>query len=388
MNLLVMKIIKRTFDPNLPTVLCINSDQFNRDIGVLWERSTRYNWVCILDKELTETQVEWVPERLRAQGTYVNEISSEADAIWKRSGELGLQVIAEVKRSIPNVVAVMASNWDYWNEEGLRIACRALEIPFLVLLREHVIVEDLTDEMEMYARCKSIPPVTAVATAGDATLNLIKAFKLHPPEILRTTGFPRFDIWDKPASPSYDRPIVLFAYRKGYDADAHFVEMLYRFAAMARRHPSVPFLIKAKHSPEIALIEKIMPPHPENMHVMDSLTLPNVLANARGIVGFRSLVLYEALLSGVPILIPSWGQTNIEPTKIAPSPGDAQLKGYMEFFSDPDAFERALEELVIHGQPAVDRSGHQALFAKYFRYSPTETATKRVENFVAEFASA
>jgi hypothetical protein len=381
-----MKLYAASYDPKRPTVLCINSDQFNRDFDILQNRSTRYNWVAILDQDLSVLQASWMPERLRIQGLYVNESGPEVDAAWNRATVVSAQVIADVRKAIPNVdlVAVMASNWDYWNEEGMRRACKAAGLPFLVLLREHVLAPDWREETSLYGLCKSIPPVTAVAVAGSTTLKMIEMYKLQPHAALAETGLPRFDIWDAPTPPAYDRPVVLFSYRKGYGAPQHFVEMLKIFTAVAARHPSVPFLVKAKHKVDLGLIEEIMPPHGENVTVMDAHNLKSVLVNARGVIGFRSLALYEALLSGVPILVPRWGEADIDPTLQAPSPIDERLRGFMEFFTDADAFERALDQLATNGRPAADLGPHQALFAQYFRYSPTETSTVRVEQFVAD----
>ena len=80
-----MKFLYPKYDPGLPTVLCINSDQFNRDIVMLQHWSTRYNWVAILDTHLTETQAPWMPERLQKQAVYVNESGPDVDAAWAKA---------------------------------------------------------------------------------------------------------------------------------------------------------------------------------------------------------------------------------------------------------------------------------------------------------------
>ncbi len=382
-----MKFLYPKYDPGLPTVLCINSDQFNRDIVMLQHWSTRYNWVAILDTHLTETQAPWMPERLQKQAVYVNESGPDVDAAWAKARAYGHSILTEAKAKMPSLVAVMAGNWDYWNEECLRMACRDMGVPFLVLMREHNLTPNRKEDAELYERCKSFPRVDGVAVAGDVTMDFITDLKLQPPEILRNTGFPRFDVWRIETPTEYEDPVVLMSYRKGYGADAHFVEMLRRFSAAARRHPDVPFLVKAKHKPEIEMIEAMMPERPGNLKIVDALMLPRLVSNARAIVGFRSISLHECLLTGAPILIPSWGETAMDPTLLAPSPNDARLRGFMDFFTDPAEFERALDKAASAPRSvAVDMAGHHALFAQYFRHSPTELATVRVENFVAEFA--
>jgi hypothetical protein len=271
----------------------------------------------------------------------------------------------------------------------MRLACRKRRVPFLVLMREHHLTPDQTPHQELYRRARSCPQVDGIAVAGDATIAFIDGNKLQPREILRSTGFPRFDVWAMDNKPSYDSPVVLMSYRKGYGADGHFVEMLERFAAAARRHPAVPFLVKAKHRPEVGVIEQMLPERSDNLKVVDALVLPRLIANARAIIGFRSISLYECLLSGAPVLIPYWGETAMHPLRLAPSPADVQLRGFMEFIPDPAAFDLALDRAASTPRPpaaAMDR--FHDIFARYFRHDPRQLATTRVEDFVAEFAHA
>jgi hypothetical protein len=381
-------LFAKNFDPALPTVVCLNSDQFNRDVYMLRELSTRYNWVALLDRELVDAQIQWMPQELQIQGLYINFEGPEIDEVWARARALGLQVLAEARAQMPNLVAVLAGNWDYWNEECMRLACRATGLPFLVLMREHFDSPDRTEDSAHYYRVKSIPKVDGVALAGQLTYDMIVDLKLHPAEILRQTGFPRFDIWTLPHEASYDRPVVLFSYMKGYGADDHFVEMLNRFDAIARRHPSIPFLVKAKHKREIGDIERLMPGRSENVKIVDDLVLPKLMKGARAVIGFRSLALYEALLEGAPIFVPYWGQTAKRPRLLGLVPGDERLKGYVEYFNTPEAFEAALEDAIVNDRRATDLTGHYALFGQYFTHSPTETAVKRLERFIDDFAPA
>ncbi len=382
-----MQVIASNYDPRRPTILCINTDQFSRDLDLLRKDGARFNWIAIADRTLGKVQAQWMPQELMIQAYYFNFSGSAVDAAWAKSHAYGRELLAQLRNKFPTIVAVMASNWDYWQDECLRMACRDAGLPFLVLLREHVLTEDWREEMEMYTSCRMIPAVSAVAVAGPTTRKLITAFNLQPDEILRETGFPRFDIWSKTRTAAFDRPVVLFSYRKGYGVDGHFAEMLHRFTAAARQHPAIPFLVKAKHMSDLAAIEEMIPERSANLRVIDSVTLPDVLTNARAVIGFRSLILYEALLTGVPILVPQWGQTRMNPAMQAPSPADEQLKGFMTFYEDPDAFDRDLEQLIRDGRPAEDLSRHQALFARYFCYSPTDSATARVEKFAAEFTA-
>ena len=153
-----------------PTVLCLTSQQFIRDVHELQRRGTRYQYLPVLDLYLAEVQNEWVPERLQEQGVYVNEVGPEADAIWAKSREFGIELIKYYQDEGHNVVAVMAGNWDYWNDECLRLACEAMGLPFLVLMREHDLSERKVRNAEVsWLTMRRIPFTTALASAGPAT---------------------------------------------------------------------------------------------------------------------------------------------------------------------------------------------------------------------------
>jgi hypothetical protein len=382
-----MKLLYEKFNPDLPTVLCISSDQFNRDLYMLQLLGKRFNWVAISDKKLVDAQ-PWVPQRLRKQGYYVNEESPEADAVWARTRDFGVELLHTVKAQMPTLAAVMAGNWDYWNEECLRLACREVGLPFLVLMREHNLTPNRAEDEVLYREVKRIPQVDGVAVAGPATYDFIRDLGLQPPEIVKSTGFPRFDIWTVPTTPGFERPVILFSYYWGYGTGPHFTEMLGIFDKVARRHPDIPFLIKAKIHSEIPKIEKLIPEFSPNLKIVDALALPVLIKGARALVGFRSLTLYEGLLEGAPIFIPYWGDAALAPDLLAPGPGDPRLRGFMQFLSSPEAFEAALEDAIVNDRRDENLAARHALFAQYFEHHPHQRATFRVEKFVAQVLAA
>lgn len=75
-----MELILEGTNRDRPVVLCSYSLQFNRDIDVLQQHSTRYSWAAVPDTFLTEAQVLFIPERQRDRGYYVNESGPDVDA--------------------------------------------------------------------------------------------------------------------------------------------------------------------------------------------------------------------------------------------------------------------------------------------------------------------
>ena len=376
------------FDRRRPVVLCLNSLQFNRDIDALSRWGTKYTWAALLDSFLSETQERWIPEHLQKQAYYVNE-SDPQDPVWQKSKRFAIGILQQFVAKGAKIAAVLSGNWDYWNEECMRLACDEVGVPFLVLMREHDLTgirKRLADEF--YGPLKRIPHVTAVAGAGQASQDLLEEMNLFPRSKIRLTGWPRHDMWRHPVAPDYDRPVVLMSYYKGYNAAEDFQDMLGRFAEMARRYPHIPFLVKAKHIYEQATLTEISNRRGLGLNIIDTRDLPAVLNNARVVIGFNSAAMYEALLAPVPIVIPRWGQTAQDPIAIAPSPADERLKGHMEFISSPEAFEATVARYIESGPPPLDMAERARVFGHYFVHTPDRTQVQRVEDFVSEFGLA
>lgn len=380
-----MKYFIPQFDPNRPTILCVASEQFMRDIAVLQQMSQRFNWMAFREKEWVKQQRHWMPGRLQHQGLYNNERGPDVDAAWQRAKDLALDMLRKVQNNT-RLAAVMAGNWDYWTDEGLRLACDELGIPFLVLMREHNLTE-AKPEREHYENSKLVPKTAGVAVASDLTANFLSGIGVLPRSKLRSTGLPRFDAWRMPFESLYDRPVVLLSYRKGYDAEDHFDEMLQIFARIADKYPDVPFVVKAKHPREAGVIQQDLDARGIRLKAIDTPYIPALFQNARAIVGFNSLAVYEALFTDAHIMLPQWGTTKISPSLQAPCPTDPVVTKHMDFFDSPEAFEAALDRTIRVGPPAVDRRARLEAFAEYVLYKDDETATERVEQFAADYTS-
>ncbi len=374
------------FDPDRRAVLCLHSLQFNRDIAVLQERSTKYIWPALPDTFLTDTQTAWMPERARVQTSYLNESGPDMDAAWAKSKRFAVGILTGLMEKGMKLTAVMGGNWDYWAEECMRLACAELGLPFLVLLREHYLAPNrLEAAMEYYQSFPRVPEVAGIAVAGPTVIDLAVVLGLFPASKLRATGWPRLDVWRYPVAPRSDRPVVLMAYLKGYSADEHFIKMLGLFSIVASRFPQVPFVVKAKNPEEATFLQGFSDRHGLGLTVVDTWNLQSLLCNARAVIGFQSVTLYEALLSPARILIPRWGQTEQDPLQMAPAPTDERLRGHMEFLTSKEALIRAIEECVTSDPPPVDMTARRNLFGAYFTYTADISAVERVEQFVDDF---
>lgn len=366
-----------------PAILCLNCQQFSRDVVELINHGTKYRYFPLADTVLAEAQ-QWVPIPMREQSSYVNFTGPEVDAVWEKSRRYGLSMIEKIRRVAgSDIAAVLAGNWDYWDEECIRLACAELGLPFLVLLRESYLnTYGLEENRDHYAKISRIPQPQAIAMAGEMTVRLFEQLNMFPNVPLVATGWPRLDVWRRPTKPMMDRPVVLMSYRRGYYADRHFLEMLKTFDDMASQYPGIPFVVKAKHGHEAKKLTKIAKELGLTVPVIDVQELPALLCNARVVIGFNSMVMFEALLSAAQLIIPYWGETEQDPGAIAPSPLDERFTDHVAFATS----EKILREMVawsIAGKlPSADVERRSRLYGEFFTYTEDRTSVERVEDFL------
>jgi hypothetical protein len=369
-----------------PTVVCISSLQFETDMKVLQSGVREIDWHTLKDFALADAQVPFMPERMQQQTDYAYEQGPDIEEIWEKSRAVGLHFLDGLMKE-RRVTAVMAGNWDYWQDEAMRLACETRGIPFLTLLREHFLTAEDHEDGFGYKGYRLKPKTAGVAVAGELSRQTLSRFNIIPDERIRITGLPRFDLWYTPQPPLFERPVVLLSYLKGYGAPGQFHDMLKIFADVAERHPSIPFIVKSKHYGEHPALKKMVREISGKVQVALTSDMPRLLGGARAIIGYNSLSLYEGLFTDAPIFLPQWGEAKRPAKSQAPSPVDPLLKDHMTFFESEDDFKVALEKAIAGRIPVSSRADRIATFAKFVRYSPDEPASFRVRDFIREFGN-
>lgn len=368
-----------------PAVLCISSQQFGTDLGVLDGTIPDISWLQINDLDLMAAQREWWPARMQEQTIYAYETGAEAEAVWERARATGAKIISNAMKE-HDVLAVMAGNFDYWGDEALRLGCEALGIPFLTLLREHFLTADDYEDGLGYQGYRLQPKTAGVAVAGELSRQTLTKFNIIPDSKIRVTGFPRFDLWFTPPKPLYERPVVLLSYLKGYGAEGHFYEMVRLFSETANRHPNIPFVLKAKHGFEHKTLKAMTAQFGSAVQVIHTPDMPNLLRGARAIIGYNSLSVFEGLLTSSPIFVPQWGEA-LRPWKSqAPCPIDPRLKDHMVFIPSAEEMTSALESAIAGTFPVSGSREREETFSKYVYHTRAEPACFRVVNFIREFS--
>jgi hypothetical protein len=375
-------------EPSLPSVLCINRVQFASDLHAIAGAGykSRYNWLEIAAHDMTALQREWVPEHLQTQRY---EQAQESEDVWARSAAFAEELLRRLRDEV-RLVAVMSANFDYWVDEGLRRACRTLGIPFLVMMREVCLERKFFDDF--YSKYSFQPDVAGVAVAGELTKDVFVKWGVLPADIVVTTGLPRFDWWLNPPPPP-ERPrdsIILFTFADPeYFGEETFYDVFCEFVAASNRHKGgdVDFILKCKHPDDLADMENLQQAVFPKHNILYSLETrpPRLLTNARGVIGYNSLVLVETLLSQVPIYDPCWGDAAQANQLFFPD--DPLASGQVSFLRSPAELAAALDKMATTKPDSsfCDRDRRLALVQRYVDFRWDKSSAERVDAFVDRF---
>ncbi len=369
-----------------PTVLCLRRALFAKDIDVL--RSTcNLNFVCIEQGILGRLQRYWISHDFRRQTHYQYCSSSEYNRDWQRIGEFGSLIMRAINRHTP-VDAILAANIDYWQDQGILVAARKLNIPFLVLRREQEISDKTRERaFQRYSQFKF--EGDGVAAFGRTSLKpLIESGACRAEQVV-VTGAPRLDCWHdvNPSNQDTDS-IVLLSYRDPvYGASNSFREVLELFVDCAKKASSTckaRFVVKAKSHDDALAIHQVLAMKPTNVLIEHDTSLFDLFHRSRLVIGFDSLAVVEALLSKATVVVPFWGDAKgtAESTMFHPS-RDQHRKALL--FAESRA---ALSELTDRAARSdqrdrnVDREARLNVVNQFMAWSPQQTASERVESWI------
>jgi hypothetical protein len=294
-------------------VLCLDRALFRKDVAVL-RRRTPFSYVDISAKRVKRLQERWVAPKWRIQTYFTGYLEGAQKGVKPLLEEFGVAFLEAASRRHP-IAAVLAGNFDYWQDDALKIACHRLGIPFFVLCRENYVWEAGVDFVKArIADAKYRFLGAGVAVASEATFRSLSASGGFDDGVVRITGFPRFDEWvGLPPVPMERRErVTLMSFADPlYLAPKTFAETLAAFVAAAERHGDrFEFLIKMKKPNEVdELIERFPAVKGKPILVTAEPSVVDLARSSRAIIGFNSLVVLESLLTDVPIIVPWWGDS-------------------------------------------------------------------------------
>jgi hypothetical protein len=376
---------------DLPTVLCLTRAQFKKDIEELRTR-THYNWATVRATAVKHAQEAWVNEVFRHQTYIAHYLESSAQHLrpWlQRFGELFLDAAGRVHP----ISAVMAGNTDYWQDEALKLGCRSRNIPFLVLGRENYTKKVDADRLRQhFVKAQFRFTGAGVAVLSSDTRDVMVGSGSFKAEDVWVTGAPRYDRWhDVKALPMAERNhIVLLSYADPvYLAQKNFAECVALFAAEAKRYADrgFKFVIKVKKESEVKPVEAALPSiHDYPVEIVWDAPLYEMFPRSRIVIGYNTLAAVEALLTEVPVVMPSWGDARREMSEVLmhfANPADANVA----YFPDSPEALQALIKTAIDGALTTKGSyaERRARFTQHIGLPETGTSSAAVEKFVDHY---
>lgn len=393
---LAQKIDWRTAMPGRITVLCLERSQFIKDIEEL-RRLTDLNWITLNAVKLKDRQEQWVPEADRQQGYFSAWLEEPKRARMRQALEtFAVALLQEAQRRMP-VDAIVSANIDYWQDEAMKLACRRLGIPFLVLCRENYTIPWTVPWHHDYLK------KARFRFGGDGLAVFSQATKdaftpsFESPDDIWVTGAPRYDRWLSMAPrPEADKTyisLVTFS-DPGYMAANTFLEVAAIFDRVAREAPAdsgLTWLVKCKkRGDRDEVLDRIGVRQETPLQFEYQTPLFELYPRSRVVVGYNSLALIEAMLTDAPVVVPCWGETRTIRTNLLLDYNDPLTRRVVTFADTPEQFvdllRRAMRgEKLMTGSPEDRRALFRTHLHDPSQPGATGSASVATESFIRHY---
>lgn len=371
------------------TILCLQRESFVKDVTELRKRS-KLNYPMVAGG-FTRFQMVWFPSEMQIQ-TFYKIHQNKNDKAIKLGSEYANHLIHLVNKKHP-VHAILTANFDYWQDAAFKLACKELEIPFLVLSREHPVIPKVCDEViDWYKQSSYQFEGTAIAVAGYSTKDVImKVDTICKQEQVTITGLPRYDAWlDVDTSrPIGDRPyITLLTFTEGYYADETFTDVLKLFckAAVLNANSAVRFLIKTKDAEDTQHIQQMMKEKGlSNVQCSHEKALFDVLPRSRMVINYNSLSLVEAVMAKARVVIPIWGQCKDKGEEAMYASSHPKVSKIVEFVYSPDDFLEIIASSIAGNSREICDEDVRDFLDEYIHIPTNGSYCDEFERFVTPY---
>lgn len=388
--LLFLSVEKGKWAKNKNSVLCIRRDLFNKDIVELRKRTRNLNWLVIGTSQLAYVQSAWTPKEMRYQTLFQKYCTEDYQDIWKKNKIFALRFLKLVVNQL-NVKAILSANIDYWQDEGIRRACRDLNIPFLVLDKECCTIPKVSYRLTKYYREANYKfHGNGIAVFNKNMKNVLIKSGVFRSEDIYITGAPRIDAWRDVKLDKYNQDtIVLLPYGIDYGlkTDKNFKDVLDIFLSIARRYSSIiNFVIKCKNNRYKQNLEKkITKDDSKHINLTVDMPLYDLFPRSRLVIGYNTLALIEALISKAVIAIPQWEETGRDYGFQQFNPKSKTCSRVIKFVKSKSDMKKLLERIINNPYSDIDMEERINLLKKYFYYNQDKTNSEHVEDFVSSY---
>lgn len=346
------------------------------------------NWPSIRATIFKNAQMQWIPEQYRKQKFFYNYLQENFSEWGPALEEFGVSFLKAASANHP-IDAVLSGNIDYWQDETMKLACRALGIPFLVLCREnYTIAQEIPFLVSENAKAKFQYSGDGVAVFSQATADAMVISKSCKAEVITITGAPRYDRWLDLSPPRVEEcnKITLLSYFNPlYMASENFAEVLklcHEAAGSSLSKSEI--ILKCKNADDERHIRTHFPYLEQTpLEISHAVELFHLLPRSKIIIGFNSLAVLEGLLTDAAIAVPNWGDAVHQKPQLLLHPDDPLDKSVIHFPRSPGE----LFTLMVRAQnsqlpPLGTKAARRALFSRHLHLPEGETACANVEAFV------
>jgi hypothetical protein len=366
-------------------ILCLCRESFSKDIAQLRKR-TRFSYTSI-NGGFTRFQMAWTPLEMQIQTFYQSYKGPGQQSAFEKSCQYASHLI-NLSGKEKKVSAVLSANFDYWQDAGFKKACQELNIPFIVLSREHLVIPSACDEVkEWYIKSSYVFNGSIIAVAGESTKKIIDSIKtVCNKDKVIVTGLPRFDEWldIKEKTPIHLRKsITLLTFSEGYYADTTFKEVLRIFCSIAKdfNDHEIKFIVKTKDAADNHYVNKLLPKEDiTNLIVGNEFNLPDTLSESRLVINYNSLSLVEAAIAESEIVIPAWGECRDSGGNTMYPKNNPKIARAVRFAHSENELRAIINENILSPGIAPNKSVYQDFINEIFYVPPVGTISQGLES--------
>ena len=391
---LAREIDWRDLRPDRPTVLCLKRSTFIKDVEDIRRRGN-FNLPLVRAARVKHAQEPWVAPEDRRQTYFYHFLQTRLAPARADLARFALAFLKEALKTHP-IDAVFAGNTDYWQDESVKIACKTLGIPFLVLGRENYSMGiDAINVLNRFRSANFRFNGAGVAVYSEATQRTMIDSGSFPEGAVWVTGAPRFDHWiDLKPLPDPERDMIMlinYSYPEGYLAPQNFIETAKLFAAAAKRAPKdIVFALKSKKFDEEADARRLVPELNEApIQYLCSEPLVDLYPRCRAVIGVNSLAVAEAFLAETAVIAPFWGDARREPAECLLLRDDPDDVAATYFADSPEELVALLDRAAARDLPPKgDKAFRRKRFCRHIALPDEGTCADQVERYINHFIAA
>jgi hypothetical protein len=366
------------------TVLWSKRPQFDKDVTQMVQR-TDLNFLEFSKTRFQMCLEAWVPWTMRRQVHFQSESGRKAEKA-RQASKVFAESFLKNLRHHQRIDAILTANFNYWQDDCLADICPNIQIPFLVLSREHPLSQLSAEWIRVLHRLHSYKfKGDAIAVFGALTRDAILAGNVCPPEKIQITGAPRFDPWHDIDLDQVSRDTVaLMSYGEPtYFATANYRETVTAFARASMVSENCRFVLKCKNEFNIELAGRILS-EVAGHRVLTEMTVPlsELFPRCKLIAGFNSLSLIEGLFAQSQILVPHWLDAQRPVEDLVFAPNDELLQGTVSFANTAEEFQKEVTKVAAAPYQPPSGEGQAAILEKYCYFPADQLASTAVADFI------